>query len=140
MNLLAQDINIAPSGGFKGFGPLGNVSGEGAGISTFTGFVSSAIGLMTIIAFVWFVFVFITGAIGIMTAGSDKQALENARKKIINGIVGVVVVIAAVSVISLIGNIFNIPFLNLPSLFNQIVGSGATVPTSMGGSSAHGIK
>src|SRR5574340_1254041 len=83
------------------FGPLGNPGGSG--IDVFSKFLSSAIGLLTIIAFIWFIFLFLTGAIGIMTAGGDKAALENARKRIINGLIGLIVVVAAMSIISLIG-------------------------------------
>lgn len=116
MNTLAQDLDF---GELKGFGPLGN-PGPTGGVGIFTNFISSAIGLMTIIAFIWFVFSFLTGAIGIITAGSDKQALENARKRIVSGIIGVVVVISAIFIISLIGTLFGIQILNLPSLFSQI--------------------
>jgi hypothetical protein len=115
MNNLAQ----LQFGDLTGFGPLGTGQGEGS-VSTFTKFVSSTIGLMTLIAFIWFVFLFVTGAIGMMSAGSDKASLENARKRIVNGIIGVVVVIGAVSIISLIGFLLGIDILNLPKLFGQI--------------------
>lgn len=118
MKTIAQALDF---GEFKGFGPLGN-PGTG-GVNIFSNFISSAVGLMTVIAFIWFVFSFITGAIGIMTAGSDKQALENARKRIVSGIIGVVVVISAIFVISLIGTLFGIPVLNLPELFNRVTGA-----------------
>lgn len=120
MNSLAQ-INF---GTLHGFGTLG-LEGGGSGIDIFTGIISSAIGLMTVVAFIWFVFNFIMGAIGIMTAGGDKQKLENSRQKIVNGIIGVVVVILAVSVISFIGFLFKIPFLDLRTLFTQIQPGGA---------------
>jgi len=115
------DIPIAPQGGFKGFGPLGEIGSEGEGISVFSKFISSAIGLMTIIAIIWFIFTFFIGAIGIITAGGDKQALESARKKIVNGVIGFVVTIAAIFVIRLIGALLGIPdILNLSNLFNLI--------------------
>jgi hypothetical protein len=119
-NMLAQ-IDIAPEGGFRGIGegPLANP--EGTGISTFSKFISSVVGLMTIIAIIWFVFTFFIGALGIITAGGDKQALESARKKIINGIIGLVVTIAAVFVVSLIGTLIGIPnILDLNALFDLI--------------------
>jgi hypothetical protein len=113
------DIPLAPEGGFKGFGPLGNP--EGTGISTFSQFISSTIGLMTIIAIVWFTFVFITGAIAMISAGGDKQAMESARKRITSGLIGLVVVIAALFILDLIGNLIGIPnILNLGDLFKQI--------------------
>lgn len=117
MNTLAQ----LDFGHLNGFGSLGtNQEAQGASIGTFTRFVSSAIGLMTLIAFIWFVFLFVTGAISMMTAGSDKASIENARKRIVNGIIGVVVVIGAVSIISIIGFLLGIDILNLPKLFGLI--------------------
>jgi hypothetical protein len=118
MNKLAQ-IDF---GTFEGFGRLGLQEG-GDPVGIFTGVISSAIGLMTVVAFIWFAFLFIMGAIGIMTAGGDKQRLESSRQKIVNGIIGIVVVIAAMSIISLIGVIFGIDILNVRALFMQIVTS-----------------
>jgi len=118
MRNLAQ-IPLAPEGGFQGFGPLGNPSGSG--ISTFSKFISSAIGLITIIAIIWFVFVLITGAIGMITAGGDKAAMESARKRISSGLIGLVVIVAGIFILDLIGNIIGIPnILNLEELFSQI--------------------
>ena len=98
MKSLAGEIDF---GRQTGFGPLGNP--QGSGIGTFSTFLSSAIGLMTIIAIIWFIFVFFIGAIGIITSGSDKQGLETSRKKITMGITGLVVTVAAVFIIDLIG-------------------------------------
>lgn len=118
--LLAQGIQIAPSGGFHGIGPLGNPQGNG--LPALSNFISVVIGIMTIIAFIWFTFILVTGAISIIGSGGDKQALENARKKITNGIIGLILVIAAVFIIDLIGNIFGISFLNILQLFKNVTG------------------
>lgn len=117
MNKLAQ-IKLSPDEGFTGFGPLGK-GGEEA-ISTFTKFLSGTIGLMTIIAIIWFVFVLIAGAIGIISSGGDKAALETARKRITTGLVGLTVVIAALFIIDLIGFIIGIDILNIEYLFGLI--------------------
>ncbi len=78
---------------------------------------------MTIIAIIWFVFSFIIGAIGIISAGGDKAALESARKKIVSAITGLIVVIAAIFIVRLIGFLIGIPnILNLTQLFGQITG------------------
>lgn len=115
-NFLAQDI---PLGELKGFGPLGNPTGTG--VKTFTKFISSTIGLMTIIAIIWFIFVLITGAIGWIGAGGDKAAVESARKRIVNGLIGLVVIVAAIFIIDLVGKLIGIPdILNLELLFTQI--------------------
>lgn len=125
--LLAADTPIAPPGGFKGFGPLGEP--EGSGITTFSTFISNTIGIMTIIAIIWFVFTFITGAIGIIASGGDKGALETAKKKITSGLIGLVVVIAATFVIDLIGLLLGFDsgsfgILNINNLFYSITGMG----------------
>ena len=112
-------IQLFPDGGFSGFGPLG--SGENAP-ATFNKFLSSTVGIMTIIAIIWFIFVFIGGAIGIISSGGDKAALEAARKKITTGIIGIVVVVAAVFIIDLIGNLIGIPnILNPAELLQQVL-------------------
>ncbi len=123
MNYLAQIKLYDPDKGFlKGFGKLGlETASPTEGISIFTQFVSSVIGLMTIIAIIWFVFKFISGAIGIISSGGDKASLENARKNITTGIIGLVVVIAALFVIDLVGALIGIPdILNLEVLFSRL--------------------
>lgn len=118
-NQIAQaPIQIAPNQGFVGFGPLG--TNVGTGIDIFARFVSTVVGLMTLVAFIWFVFVFFIGAIGIINAGGDKQALETARKKITTGVMGLVATIAAIFIVNLIGRIFGLDILNIVNLFTQI--------------------
>lgn len=122
-NKIAQ-IQIAPEGGFKGFGPLGleGKTNPEAGI-IFANFISSAVGLITIIGVIWFVFIIVTGAVAIITSGGDKQAFEAAKKKITSGIIGLVVTIAAIFIINLIGKIIGIPdILNFTKMFTRVVG------------------
>ncbi|KKT67477.1 MAG: hypothetical protein UX25_C0022G0006 [Candidatus Woesebacteria bacterium GW2011_GWC2_45_9] len=122
-NLLTQ-VNLAPEGGFKGIGPLGLDEGQSP-LGVFTQFISSAIGLMTIIAIIWFIFVLISGAIGIISAGGDKASLESARKRITTGIIGLVVVVAGIFIIDLIGSLIGIDVLNIEDLVNKLpIGGG----------------
>ncbi len=118
-NLISQEqINLGEP--LKGIGPLGLEKGQDA-TTIFTKFISSAIGLMTVIAIIWFIFVLIMGAIGIISSGGDKASLETARKRITTGIVGLVVVIAAIFIIDLIGRLIGLPdILDLPTLFEKI--------------------
>jgi hypothetical protein len=118
-NLIADDLKLSPEEGFGGYGKLG--TGVGEGIPLFVKFISSTIGVMTIIAIIWFAFVLVTGAIAIISAGSDKTALEAARKRITNGLIGLVVVVAAIFLISLIGRLIGIPnILDIGTLFKTI--------------------
>src|SRR3989304_10566689 len=100
--LLTVDIPLAPPGGFKGIGPLGETSGSTAP-GQFTDAISKIIGVLTVIAFIWFTFMTIIGAIRILASGGDKAALEGARKQITTGIIGIVVVVAAIFIVSLVG-------------------------------------
>jgi len=112
-------IDIFPKGGFTGYGPLGENVGDG--VTIFARFLSSVVGLMTIIAIIWFIFTLITGAIGIMSAGSDKSALESARKKITTGFIGLVVTIAAIFILSLVGYLLGFNnILDIKSLVSKI--------------------
>ena len=117
MKYLAANIPIAPNGGFVGFGPLGTGQASSASLNTLQTVISSAIALMTIIAFIWFIFIFMTGAISIVSSGGDKQALESAKKRITTGLIGIVVVISAIFLFDLIGIIFGVNFLTLGQLF-----------------------
>lgn len=121
MKYLTQ-IQIGPDGGFKGFGPLGLEGKTGTDATTiFASFISSAIGLITIIGVIWFIFIIATGALGIISSGGDKQALEGAKKKIANGVIGLIVTISALFILSLIGTLLGIPtILNFTQMFTNI--------------------
>lgn len=121
MNKLAQ-IELYEGGGLRGIGNYGleNCTGECAPF-LFTRFISSAIGVITVVAFIWFVFILITGALGIMGAGADKGAAEGARKKITTGLIGLVVVVSGVFVAQIVGTFLGIDnFLDPNSLILQI--------------------
>jgi len=120
MNLLA-DVSLAPKGGFfKGIGILGN-PGENS-ISLFSSIISTVIGTMTMVAIIWFIFTFLTGAVGIISSGGDKQALESARKKITTGAVGLIVVLLALVIVNLVGKVLGIDnILNLGELFRELI-------------------
>ena len=118
LNKIAQ-IQIGPEGGLRGFGPLG-LEGEidaGMAAPAFTKVLSTTIGVMTVVAIIWFVIQFFLGAIGIIFSGGDKGKLTEARSKITTGLVGLVVVIAATFLIDLVGSILGIDnLLNITEL------------------------
>lgn len=93
-------------GGLEGFGPLGT-SGSNAP-TIFNKFLTNTVGIITVIGFIWFLFLLVTGAIGIMTAGGDKNAVQNSAKKITNGLIGLIVLISAIFLIQMIGKLLGI--------------------------------
>lgn len=81
----------------------------------FNKFLSGTIGIVTIVAFIWFVFLVISGALGIMFSAGDKNAVATGAKKITNGLIGIVVIILALVIIRIISTLLGfdtVPFLN----------------------------
>lgn len=117
-NLLADTIQLTPDdGGLKGFGFLGleKTSSSDAPI-TFNKFLSTVIGIMTIIAFIWFIIQLFTGTISLMASGGDKTKVAEARTKITTSLIGLVVVIATIFLIEVIGNILGVKWILNPAV------------------------
>ncbi len=104
---------------FEGFGNLGTPGSQAP--TLFARFISVIIGLMTVIAAIWFIFLLISGAIGIMTSGGDKMALENARKRMTTGVIGFAIVILAMFVMDFIANMLGVEgILDIESVINRL--------------------
>lgn len=109
MNNYLSDIDLFKDSGLQGFGILGleGKTGEDApGI--FNQVISLVIGIITTVAIVWFVFLVISGAIGIMGSAGDKAAFSKAVQKITNGVIGIIIIFAALFIVSIIGKMFGI--------------------------------
>lgn len=113
MDKLAQ-LQIGPPGGFKcqGNSILCNNFDASNAPTTLDILITTIVGVLSVIAFIWFTIQFFLGAISIITAGGDKAKMAEARAKITSGIIGLVIVIAAVFIISLIGTVLGIEILN----------------------------
>lgn len=105
-----------PLGILEGLGPLGEtwkfISLPKQAIDLFNKILSLIIGVMTVVAGIWFIFQFIIGAFGWLTAGADKAAVENAQKKITNGVIGLIIVVAAIFLIDLLGRLIGLEILS----------------------------
>ncbi len=71
------------------------------------------IGLAFIIGSVIFLFIIIVGAIQWISSGGDKNAVEGARGKITNAIIGIVILFSVYAIIMFIENFFGISILTL---------------------------
>lgn len=124
MNKLAATINLGPSSGdgFRGFGKLGleGVDPSESG-NVFSQIISSAIGIITIVAVIWFTIQLLLGAIGMISSGGDKGKNEQARAKITSALTGLVVVIAGVFITNLVGTLLGFPnILDVSSLIGGL--------------------
>lgn len=104
MNLLADEITNPV------LGP--NLSGlSGAGF--FAALLPKVVTLILIVGGLVFFFVLLSGAISWITSGGDKQALEGARSRITNGLVGLVILFVAFAIIQFIEKFFGIKILTI---------------------------
>lgn len=113
-NYLAQ-IDVGPVG--CTIGALCNSSPGDAG-NQFGLIITAAIGILTIVAFIWFAFQVIIGAYSIISAGGDKGKVTEGQKKITNGITGVVVVVSAIFIVRIVGFILGV---NTLDNFTQVI-------------------
>lgn len=107
----------------EGFGPWGWLSGKtniSASAGVFTDILSNIIGVMTIVAGIWFIFQFIIGGYAYMTAGEEPQKMGNATKKLTSSLIGLVVIVAAYAIISLLGSLLGFDILKPAALINII--------------------
>jgi len=120
----AEPTPLGQIGGEEGFGPWGNLGSQGIkeAAEALTGIISRIIGVMTIIAGIWFIFQFIIAAYGFMAAGGDQQKMANATKKITSSLIGLVVVVVSYAVMSLLGTLLGFKFLNVAQLIIQNLG------------------
>ncbi len=132
--LLALDIGDR----LHGIGPLGTLNGTtGQAVFTqFEGVISLTLSVLTVSAGIWFIYQFLGGAIGWLASGGEKQALQNAQKRIVNAIVGLFLVVISYFIIALIGTIFGLNILSPFAALNGILppaagpGTGPLEPTT----------
>ena len=89
-----------------------NLQGK-SGIEFFQSFIPNLITLGLIIGVVFFLFILIIGAIQWISSGGDKNALEAAKSKITNAMVGIVVLFAVFAVLKVVGDFLGITILTL---------------------------
>jgi len=118
MKKLAADINV---GNLQGPGPLGSPGSGSSATDLLTRYLTSVVGLLTAIASIWFVFLVVSGGISLIGSGGDKAAVESAKNRISNGIIGLVVVVLAISLTIVVGRLLGFTeILDLGAIFNRI--------------------
>ena len=87
--------------------------GKKTGPEFFAELLPSLVGLVLVIGAVLFFFILAMGAIQWITSGGDKQALEGARAKISNGLVGMIILLCTFAIIRFIEYFFKINILTI---------------------------
>lgn len=102
------------------------------GVSAAGKLISGVTNLLLVVALVGAFIYLIIGGIQWVTSGGDKSALENARNRITNAILGLVIVAAAWAIWILVGAFFGIDVKNLP--FPTVNQDGTAVQQTQGSS------
>jgi len=78
----------------------------------FNTLISGVIGFLTVFAALWFLIRFILAGFQWISAGGDKTALETARSKIFNAMIGLLIVVAAWVIVGVFGKLLGLDILN----------------------------
>ena len=107
--------------------PATGTSGN-AGVTFLQKAIPAAISLGFIIGAVVFFFMLIIGAIQWISSGGDKQAVETARGRISNALIGLIILFMVFAILQLISVFFNVQILNLtlPTLSGRVAPPVAT--------------
>lgn len=125
ITLIAQAPSPKPLGPIRGIGPLGLEGKEPEAAPTiFTNAISNIIGFLTAVAIIWFIFQFILGAIGWISAGGDAKAVESAKAKLSNAVFGIVLVLTALVLVGVIGALLKIDIFNLEMFIRTLTPGG----------------
>lgn len=82
--------------------------------------VSNMIGLLTVIAGLYFVVNMILAGMKWLGSGGESGKVADARMQIIQSVLGIIVIVAAYSIIGIIGTIVGFDILNPAQLLNQL--------------------
>lgn len=93
------DGNSGELGPFAGK-PLSNP------LDSITNYVSSIVGMLTIFASVWFLFMILFAGYEWISAGGDAKKIASARDRITHAFVGLVIVIGSWSLLAVAGQFF----------------------------------
>jgi len=71
------------------------------------------IGMSLVIGIIIFLFIMLIGAIQWITSGGDKAALEGARGKITNAIIGIIILFSVFAILKIVEDFFGINILTI---------------------------
>lgn len=83
------------------------------GVGFFNDLLPRLIGLSFVIGIVIFLFFMVLGAIQWIISGGDKAALEGAKGKITNAIVGIIILFSIFAILKIVEDFFGIDILSL---------------------------
>jgi hypothetical protein len=94
--------------------PVLNPSLQGkSGVEFFNDLLPRVVGLSFIIGVVIFLFIMLLGGIQWISSGGDKTALEGARGKITNAVIGIIILFSLFAILKIVEDFFGINILTV---------------------------
>ena len=103
INKLIAQTSVPIGQPLEGIGPYGRGGSDSPDL--FTEVLTRIIGILTIIAGIWFIFLLLSGGIEWMSSGGDKGKLASARSKMFSGAIGLAIVVAALFIAEIFGGL-----------------------------------
>lgn len=101
---------------------VGVLSTPGNELNILEKFISGAIGILTIVAVIYFTLSFIFAGYTFISANGDEKKIEQAKNQLTQSILGIVIVVTAVLLTNLLGKILGINnVLKINYLFTNIL-------------------
>ncbi len=118
--LLAKSVALGQSLGTIGEGnggELGPFAGKAISnpVETITNYVSDIVGMLTVFASIWFLFMLLFAGYEWISAGGDAKKIASARDRITHAFVGLVIVIGSWSLLAVAGQFFGYDILLGPA-------------------------
>ncbi|KKU02680.1 MAG: hypothetical protein UX99_C0012G0002 [Candidatus Amesbacteria bacterium GW2011_GWB1_47_26] len=113
-------VTIVPLPTLSGIGPLGTSPDLNEALFTFANVISITIGVLTISAGLWFIIQIFSSAFQWLTSGGEKQALQNAQKRLTHAIIGLLMVVLSYALIGIVSFVFGLPILNIAQIIISI--------------------
>lgn len=98
----------------------GSKTSEGA-LTNLETFLSTIIGVITVIGSIFFIVNFLLAALAWITAGGDSGKISSARDRMVQSVIGLIVVVAGYSIVGLIGSIVGLDILNPALVLNELI-------------------
>lgn len=83
--------------------------------------ISSVLGIFTTVGGVLFIYTFIQGALGWVTAGGEAAKIQKARDQMVQGVIGLIIIVAAYAIIGLISTVVGIDILNPAMMLDTVI-------------------
>jgi len=96
-------------------------------LSTLETWMSDILGMITVLATLFFIVYAFLAAFDWITAGGDKGKIDKAKDRLVWSTLGLILMIASYAIIGLIGGIIGLDILNPASMLETVIPGGGNI-------------